>query len=165
MPFDEKKEHTPKVTLKQMPGQKSMFDNKPRPPTQEEFRQQVQESQDKLSGYKKRAAELVVQFNKVITDRTLPQNKNVFNNETEKEMLQNMIQLAVEINNDQNEQEGMGSLAWITLLFNTLLRQRDRINELEYTTSVLQKKLDSTALTDFISKEVNKVLDKKKSNE
>ena len=54
-----------------------------------------------------------------------------------------MIHLAVDINNDPNEQEGMGSLTWITLLFSACLSQRDRLNKLEYLTEQLGKKIDS----------------------
>jgi hypothetical protein len=165
MPFDESpkdpKDLKQRVGLKQVSGQKSMFDGIPRPPTQQEFQQKVQDVGDKMAGYKKRAAELFVQFTKAIGDKTLPQNRNMFNIETEKEMLQGMIQLAIEINNDPNEQEGMGSLTWITCLFKTCLAQRDRINELEYSLHVLQKKLESSALTDYINKEIAKALDKK----
>lgn len=165
MPFDEKKEYIPKQTLKQMPGQKSMFDNKPRPPSPQEFQQQVQESQDQVAGYKKRAAELFLQFNKLMADKTLPQNRNVFNQETEKELIGNMVKLAQAMNLDQNENEGDGTLTWVIALLTTSLRQRDRINELEYMVHSLQKKLESTAFTDYINKEISKALDKKKSNE
>jgi hypothetical protein len=156
-------EYEPKNVMKSQ-GQ-SMFDNRPRPPTQQEFQQKVQKTQETLSGYKKRASELFVQFQRAIGDKTLAQNRNVFNIETEKEMLQNMLQLAIEINNDDNEQEGMGSLTWITLLFKTCLAQRDRLNDMEFALVTLQKKFDSSTLTDFINKEINKALDKKKSSE
>jgi hypothetical protein len=76
-----------------------------------------------------------------------------------------MLQLAIEINTDPNEQEGMGSLTWITLLFKTCLAQRDRLNEMEFTLVTLQNKFDSSALTDFINKEITKALDKKKDSE
>ena len=161
-PLQSPDEYTPKGGVKSQ-GQ-SMFDSKRRP-TPQEFQQRVQQSQEKMSGYKKRAAELFVQFQKTVSDKTLPQNRNIFNAEAEKEMLQNMLQLAGEINNDPNEQEGMGSLTWITLLLKTCLSQRDRMNELEYTISMLQKKYESTAMTDYISKEIAKALDKKKGSE
>jgi len=165
-PFSSPEDYEPRVGLKkQTTGQKSMFEGKPKPPTQQEFQRKVEDAQEKLAGYKKRAADLFVQFNKTILDKTLPQNRNVFNIESEKEMLQNMIQLAIEINNDPNEQEGMGSLTWITCLFKTTLAQRDRINELEYAMNVFQKKLDSSALADYINKEIIKALDKKKDSE
>jgi hypothetical protein len=167
MPFDEEdpKEFVPKLGLKQVNGPKSMFDGKPRKPTQQQFQQQVQEVQEKQSGYKKRASELFIQFNRMMVDKTLPENRNIFNIESEKEVLQNMLQLAEEINNDPNEKEGMGSLTWITLLFKTCLSQRDRLNELEYSITVLQKKTDFSVLADFVNKEIVKALDKKKDGE
>lgn len=161
-PLQSPDEYTPKGGVKSQ-GQ-SMFDHK-RKPTPQEFEHRVQQSQEKLSGYKKRAAELFVQFQKTVSDKTLPQNRNIFNAEAEKEMLQNMLQLAGEINNDPNEQEGMGSLTWITLLLKTCLAQRDRMNELEYALSMLQKKYESNAMTDYINKEIAKALDKKKGSE
>jgi len=168
MSFQDKdpKDYAPKIGLqKQVGGQKSMFDNKPKPPTPQEFQKKVEEVQEKASGYKKRAAELFIQFNKTVMDKTLPQNRNVFNIESEKEMLQNMVQLAMEINNDPNEEDGMGSLTWITCLFKTVLSQRDRINELEYTLSNLQKKMDPSILADYINKQIILALDSKKSGE
>ncbi len=161
-PLQSPDEYTAKGSVKSQ-GQ-SMFDHK-RKPTAQEFQQKVQQSQERMSGYKKRAAELFVQFQKTVADKTLPQNRNIFNAEAEKEMLQNMLQLAGEINNDPNEQEGMGSLTWITLLLKTCLSQRDRMNELEYALSMLQKKYESTAMSDYISKEIAKALDKKKGSE
>lgn len=157
-------EWTPKSTMKK-PGTPSMFDGKKRPPTQEEFQQKVQMSQETLAGYKKRAAELFIQFQRSMGDKTLTQNRNIFNIETEKEMLQNMLQLATEINNDPNEQEGMGSLTLITLLLKTCLAQRDRMNEMEFALLQIQKKLDPTVLADVVNKENAKALDKKKGSE
>ena len=164
MPFDDRDPPDPKTGLKKINGQKSMFDGKPKPPTQQEFQQKVQDVQDRQSGYKKRAAELFIQFNKTVADKKLARNRNVFDEETEKEMLQNMVQLAIEINNDPNEKEGMGSLTWITCLFKTCLSQRDKINELSYEVDTLKKKLDSGALADYINKEIAKALDKQKVN-
>ncbi len=162
-PFQDPDSYTPKSSVKSQ-GQ-SMFDGRRRAPTQQEFQQKVQQTQETLTGYNRRAADLFMQFQKAMADKTLPQNRNVFNHEAEKEMLQNMLQLATEINNDPNEQEGMGSLTWIILLFKTCLAQRDRVNELEYAMTSLQKKLDSSALSDFINKEISKALDKKKGSE
>lgn len=156
-------EYTPKVGVK---GQgQSMFDRQQKKPSQQEFQQQVHQTQETLSGYKKRAAELFVQFQRAMADKTLPQNRNIFNQESEKEMLQNMIILAAEINSDPNERESEGSLTWIVLLLKTCFAQRDKMNELEYKLSLIQKQLDPTSLTDFINKEVSKALDKKKGSE
>ncbi|MDD5704269.1 MAG: hypothetical protein PHU23_19725 [Dehalococcoidales bacterium] len=156
-------EYTPKGSVK--PQGQSMFDSRRKKPTQQEFQQQVQQTQETQSGYKKRAAELFVQFQRAMADKTLPQNRNVFNAESDKELLQNMIILAAEINSDPNERESEGSLTWIVLLLKTCFTQRDRLNELEYNISVLNKKLDPTAMSDFINKEISKALDKKKGSE
>lgn len=167
MPFDEepKEPRQNKVTLKQVSSQKSMFDAVPKKPTQQEFQQQVHASQERSSSYKVRASKLAQDFGRMMKDKTLPQNKNIFSQEAEREILGGMVQLAIEINNDPSEQEGMGSLSWITVLLKTCMEQRDRLNTLEYQMSLMEKKIDSTALTDFINKEVNKALDKKKSGE
>lgn len=164
MPFDDRDPPNPKTGLQKINGQKSMFDGKPRPPSQQEFQKKVEEVQERQSGYKKRAAELFIQFNKTVSDKRLARNRNIFDVETEKEMLQNMVQLAIEINNDPSEKEGMGSLTWITCLFKTCLSQRDKINDLSYEVDELKKKLDSGALTDYINKEITKALDKSKGN-
>lgn len=165
MPFDDPKDFKPNRGLKEMAGSKSMFDGKPRPPSKQEFEQRVQDTQEKASGYKKRAADLFVQFNRAMADKTLPQNRNVFNNESEKEMLQNILQLGEDVNIDPNEKEGMGSLTILTLLLKTCMVQRDRINELEYAMGLLSKRLDMTAVSDYINKEIKKALDKKKDGE
>lgn len=163
-PFDEdpKEPRETKVKLKNVSSQPSMFDNKPKRVTPEEFQQKVHVAQEKSSVYKKQASELAVQFAKMMSDKTLPQNKSIFALETKRELLQNMVQLAKDINNDPMELEGDGSLIWIVVLFNTCFDQRDRINQLEYLLTQASSKLDSSALTDFISKEITKVLDKKK---
>jgi hypothetical protein len=163
-PFDgePKEPRESKVTLKQVSSQKSMFDEKPKRPSQQEFQQQVQASQEKSSSYKKRASDLAVQFAKTMSDKTLPENKGPFVMEARREMLQNMVQLAKDINNDPNEEESDGSIIWIIVLFNTCLDQRDRINQLEYTLSKNTERLESSALSDFISKEITRVLDAKK---
>ena len=76
-----------------------------------------------------------------------------------------MIKLAVDVNNDPNEQEGMGSLMWIVLLLKTLLMQRDRINQLEYVVSQLEKKNDFSLIENKIINEINLALDKRQNHE
>jgi hypothetical protein len=162
MAFEDKDAPAPRTGIKQQAGTKSMFDNaKPRQNTAEQFQQKVQDVQERQSGYKKRAAELFLQFNKTMADKTLAQNRNLFNQETEKELLQNMVQLAIEINNDISENDGMGSLTWITCLFKTCLAQRDRINELDYEHALLKKRMET--IPDFVKTEIARALDKAKS--
>jgi len=166
MPFDEEdndqaSSHSKKVGLKNVSSQKSIFDSMPKKPTQEEFDHKVKKVQEKASHYKSRAADLASQFNKAVADKTLPQNRNMFQQEMERDLLGQMIQLAIDINNDPNEKEGMGSLSWITLLMKTCFAQRDKINKLEFMVTQLEKKCDSPVLNDLISK----ALDSKKKSE
>jgi hypothetical protein len=164
-PFDEepKEPRENKVKLKQVSSQPSMFDNRPKKPTPQEFQQQIQEVQERSSSYKKKISEFAQQFAQMMNDKTLPQNKGSFANEAKRELLQNMVGLAKDINNDPNELEGDGSLILSIILFNTCFDQRDRINQLEYSVSQINKKLDGSVFTDFISREIVKILDKKNS--
>jgi hypothetical protein len=113
----------------------------PKKQTPAEFEQKVQQVQERLSSYKVRAAELALQFNKAMVDKTLPGNRNQFQQEVELDLLRSMIRLAQEINIDPVEKEGEGSLGWITVLLKTCFTQRDRINNLEYGLFQLQNKL------------------------
>lgn len=167
MPFDEEEDEvlpSNKKGLKKVSTQKSIFESMPQKPTQEEFEKRVKNIQEQSTGYKAKAADLSGKFIKIISDRTLKQNKSIFAIELEKEVLAQMIGLAVEINNDPHEQEGMGSMGWITLLFKICLSQRDRLNQLEYAVSVLEKKCDPAVISVLIGKELQG-LDKKKSGE
>jgi len=131
--------HSQKVGLKKVSSQPSMFENMPKKPSQAEFEQQVMKIQEKATGYNAKAAELAEAFNKTLADKTLPQNRNVFQKELERELLVNLMQLAIDINNDPNEQEGMGSLTLISLLFKVCLAQRDKLNSFEYRLLQLEK--------------------------
>jgi hypothetical protein len=141
MPFDEENEQEPvlRKTLKKANSTKSIFDDMPKKPSQEQFENQVKQMQNTMQGYKRLAAEYNAQFKSIIADKTLSQNKNPFQKSFEADVLSNMIKLSEQINVDPNESEGMGSLLWITLLLKVVLFQRDQINQLEYTVSQLNK--------------------------
>ena len=163
MPFEDK-DFTPKSGLKPMSGQKSMFDGKPKPPSQKQFEQSVEQVQQQLSGHKKKAAELFIAFNKAIMDKTLPQNRNILNMDAEREILQSMIRLSQEINDDPNEAEGEGTLMWIVCLLKTCLAQRDRINELEYGLELVQRSINDGGISELIKREIKQTLDTAKTS-
>lgn len=161
MPFDEDEalpsKQSQKIGLKQVSGQKSVFDNQPKKPTPEQFQEQVKEVSQRASGYKQAAAELAIEFNKAMANKTLPQNKSVFTNDAEQELLLKMVRLAQEVNADPNEREGEGSLSWIILLLKNCFVQRDKINRLEYVVEQLDKNLTNAkkeivALTEQLDK-------------
>lgn len=143
MPFEEDDiENLPlkNASLKKISSQKSIFDDLPKKPTQKDFDRKVNENEKKLTGYQAAGSELSKKYIAVLKDKTLKQNKNSFVKEHEKEIIADMVQLAMNINNDPIEQEGMGSLSWITLLLKVNFNQNDRINELEYKLSLLENK-------------------------
>jgi hypothetical protein len=170
MPFDEEDNDQPslqsqKLGLKKVSTQSSIFDSMPKKPSPEEFEQQVQRVQERGSSFKAKTADLAVRFYRTMADKTLASNKNMFQKEVEMEMLKDMIKLAQEINAHPLEREGEGSLSLITLLMKTVFNQRDKINALEYYVVQLEKKADPAYLSDFVSKEIAKALDKQKKSE
>ena len=145
MPFDQDDEDIPlpQSGLKKVSSTKSMFDNVPKKTNQKDLDNKVKGIQDQASKYKSSLSELAVQFSKTLADKTLPQNKTLFQKELEIELLKNMIHLAQEINSDSNEREGEGSLSWITLLLKTSFNQRDKINKLEFLMEQLDAKINN----------------------
>lgn len=143
MPLDvDSEEDIPlkKIGLKQISSKKSIFDTEnSKKHSKEDFDKKVEDTHKKINDYKSRASELAVAYKKLVLDKTLPQNKNLFLEELEKETLTKMVSLAIEINNDEDEQEGMGTMGWVTLLLKYFLHHRDRINTLEYSILQMQK--------------------------
>ena len=163
--FDETpRDFTPRLSLKEQGTRtKSMFEGVPKPPTPQEAQQQAQQVVEKSSGYKKRAAELFTQFLKMMGDKTLAQNKNIFNDETDRELQKKLIQLAQDINQDPNEPDDLGTYTLFACFMKALLATRDRINELEYQVFNLQKRFDNEVPA-LIKKEVSSALDKTRSS-
>jgi ATP-dependent Clp protease adapter protein ClpS len=165
MPFDEEDDDTlepqpVKTGLKKVSTQKSIFDDMAKKPTQEDLNKKVKQLQEKDSSYKVNFAELAVELSKVMNDKTLRENKNVFSKEIESELLKKLVNLATQVNNDA-ENEGEGSIGLITLLLKISLLQRDRINSMEYRISLLEKNMAPDKLLPLI----RDALDNKKGNE
>lgn len=158
MPFDEEDEietlPIKNVGLKKVSTQKSIFENIPKKPTQKDLDKKVKDNQEKASDYLTNGAALSKKYINILKDKTLKQNKTTFVKALEKEIIADMVQFAIDINNDPSEKEGMGSLGWITLLLQINLAQNNRINELEYKVSLLENKLSQESLKTLI-KEYN----------
>jgi hypothetical protein len=146
-PFDEEdEEETQSPTregLKKVSSQKSIFDGQPKKPSQADLDKRVKNMQERDEGYKRQAAQLAIDFNKIIKDKTLRNNKNVIQRDMEQELIDKMITFAFQVNHDEAEQEGAGSVSLILLLLKATLYQRDRINELEYNLMQVQKAQDA----------------------
>lgn len=144
MPFeeDELEIEDKKDNLGKVSNKKSIFDNSIKKQNINDFKQNVQKMQDKNFSYKERTNDLAIKFKKIIESKVLPENKNIFILEQEKQILAEIASLASEIDNDENEQIGIGSLSWVVQLLKTSLYQRDRINKLEYSNLLLNKKFE-----------------------
>lgn len=165
MPFDDDDDDdddnapTPALLSKsglKLSNQKSMFAKKVKKPSQQAFEAGLKQSLDRNKDYKERAAELAIAFRKMLDDKTVPQNKNIYSTEIERETLGKMAQLGIDMNLDDQEEEGMGSVGLITLLFRCLLIQRDKINGLDYAVNQMQSQLKILQLS---------LVDKKDGNE
>jgi hypothetical protein len=128
--------------LKQSVGPKSMFDGLPKKPRQDDLDNQVKDIRNKSNAYKAKSADLGIKIMQLMKDQTLNINKNQIMSQVEMETIKNLIDLALEINNDDQEDSGIGSISCIVLLFKTCLLQRDKINNIEHKLSLLEKKID-----------------------
>lgn len=98
-----------------------------------QFEQQADAFIENHEARKNNSLALAIQFMGALKDKTLSQNRGIIAEDVEKEMRTKLVGLAIDINNDPNEEdEGMGSVALINLLMKAVFYQRDRINELEY---------------------------------
>jgi len=130
-----------KIGLKKVSSQQSVLDSMPKKPNQQDLESKVKQTQERASSYKTRATELVQQYQKSLSDKTLSQNKNKFQLEIEMDLLKNMVYWAQDVNADPVEREGEGSLGLISLLLKNSFSLRDKINNLEYKLSLIEKKL------------------------
>lgn len=86
-----------------------------------------------------KAVQLTKKFVKVLEDKTLIQNKGPVELSFEKELINKLINFAIEMNSEHADKSGIGSIGLITLLFNCLLKLRNHVNESEYTIFELNK--------------------------
>lgn len=144
MPFEDE---TKDLNLSQNSGLKnvstkpSIFDKIPKKPSATDFKNRVHAAEEQRSENQIEGKELAQTFMKMLVDKTLRENKSPFVLEREKEVLGKMVEFSMKINADEMEPEGAGSMAWITLLLNICLGQRDRMNRLEFELVQMKKNL------------------------
>lgn len=96
------------------------------------FENQVEEHLKTESELAKKISELGSQYMNLIKDKTLNENKGPIQLEIEKSLPKEMASLSLDLNNDQTQAEGVGSIGLILILLKVSLLQRDLINELSY---------------------------------
>lgn len=99
----------------------------------------AKETTQKLEGHLQEAAELGQKFLKILNDTRLSENKGPIDQSVEKEVARQWQNYILRINNDHNEPEGMGSASALSLVLASLLKLRNRINNIEYEYSILKK--------------------------
>ena len=121
------------VKIKNKSEEKRLNDKKER----EEYKQKFSQNADRTVVHhtesSKKAVEVITRFMNLSQDKTLKINRGSIAEDVEREARQDILQLALDLNNDESEPDnGKGSVVVVSLLSKILLTYRDRINELEY---------------------------------
>ena len=103
----------------------------------EEYKRKFEERAEKTVQYhndqSNKAVDCISRFLKLAEDKTLPQNRGGIALDVEREIRQDLIQLALDLNNDENEEDnGKGSVVVLSVVSKIILMYRDRLNQLEY---------------------------------
>lgn len=142
MPFeDDEAELKPKAPRRGVKLDNVKSAVQPKAVANPDFDKDAKEAFERTEEYKERAFELGKQFKRIIEDKTLPANKGHIGQGVESEALQKLIQLGIEMNVDETQLEGMGSMGINTLLLKGLIMQRDRINVLEHVLQKIEKSI------------------------
>ena len=90
-----------------------------------------------------RAIEVVSKYINMISDKSLVRNRGSIANDIEREIRQKIIQLALDMNNDENEEDnGKGSIVVLTAVTKVLFMYRDRLNDLEFEVQQLKREVN-----------------------
>jgi len=117
----------------------SAYDKK-RAPKKTTFDDRAKEIFSTNEKFKSKIAELALKYKEVLEDKTLIKNKGYLSNNKEQEVINNLIQIASDINNDESQPiNGFGSISLNTLLLKCMILMRNRMNELEFTVEQLKK--------------------------
>lgn len=123
-------------------GTGSSLDKQIKPPTNEQFQKTVKKVEEQKSEYAKIASDITQKFFDLLKDKTLVENQSPIQKNFRKEVLEDMLNFAINLNNDDmEEQNDMGSVALISILLKSNLALKDFANKLEYDIKQLQTKI------------------------
>lgn len=94
---------------------------------------------------KKEIYELSKSFIGMMKDKTLADNKGPIAQNIERDVIKQLIEVGTALNNDEDQDEGAGSIGLVTLLMRALLAQRNRINELEFKLDKFEKTIGTAS--------------------
>lgn len=107
------------------------------------FDQKATEVYNKIQAYKERVWDLSGKFKAIIEDQTLSINKTSITKDLEKEIIDKLVALASEMEADETQPIGLGPIALSVLIMKMLIIQRDKINDLSFQLSKIEKASDS----------------------
>lgn len=103
------------------------------------FEQQADKQFSKIEDYKQQMWDLSVKYKSFIESKVLPENKGPIAVNLEKEVLDKLVLLAIDMNEDETQPEGIGNAALCMLLMKCMLLQRDTISSLQFKIDQLEK--------------------------
>ena len=110
------------------------------PPKVENFRKRIDEILESEEEQKRVGLLLIQSFFKMIEEKKLDAAKTPEIREREKQIIKDLMDFARLLNSDENQvEENYGSMSLFQVLLLSVIKQRDRINNLEYKLEKLQK--------------------------
>lgn len=141
IPFEDDEnppQFTPKRTLKITNERSSIKANASKP---EDFRNKIAEILSKEDERNKLAFDLTQKYLAILKNKTLDEAKNIIIRDGEKSSIKDLIDFIRIVNSDENMEENIGTMSLLTTILHCMLLQRDRINELEYQFSKLNREV------------------------
>lgn len=122
-------------------AKKSRFakSDEPKPPTEEEFKDEVRKFKKRDNDQRNKVADLANKYKSILVDRTVEDNKSPIQKDLEMSIIKDITQICLQLDNDQDQPEGIGSIGLCNLLLQANILQRDIINKLSYDISRLNR--------------------------
>lgn len=114
------------------PPRKKGQQQKNNKPSQDDFSKQVDNKTKAMRANREKLGKLALDFMNMIGDKTLQENKGPLATQVEKEVLSELLQTINDINNDESEEMDYGTLSLMALFMKSFIKQRNRLNELEF---------------------------------
>lgn len=114
------------------------------PPTESKsavFEKKATDASERFSEYKKRSSDLGAKFKSIMESSILPENKSSVFKDFESETLSKLIHLANDINVDEAQPEGTGSIALSQLIMKMMILQKDQNNLLKFKIEKLENEI------------------------
>jgi len=141
MPFDDDDDTEIKGPVRKISLKKVNPPQPERPSTKEIFEQQAEQKFSQIEDYKQKIWDLSIKYKSFIESKILPENRGPITSNLEKEVLDKLVQLSLDMNEDETQEQGVGSTALCMLLMKCMLIQRDIINSLNFKLEQIEQKI------------------------